>query len=678
MSAAQGVPGTGTPGAAASPPDLAAIAALRAKLWRNGYRPIAVLSASDPDKAHAGKKPIHRNWGDRARQNPPEAARTGALAHAANTGILTDALRLVDVDVDDLRRADAIEELAIRHLGGAPTRRRDNTNRFAMLYRAIEGEPPKRRLVGTTGDDPMHPDAVEILGRGQQFVAYGQHVSGGVIYWTGPEPLDMATVDLPAVTEEQLTAFLDAVAEVIRAPQPEPHTGNGKSHDGSSDARAPIQLLRSAVAEIPNADLHWDDWSRVGMAIWTATLGSDDGFALFAEWSAQSVKHHATTCVARWREFATSPPKRIGAGTLFHLAAENGWTRPAAEPPDDWEAAHPPAAATDGRSSHRATAPPAGSADPQPAAAALLRIVTVAELLTMQIPARAYALAPVLPLPGLAMLYGPRGIGKTYATLSMAYAKACGGSALRWKAPEPRRVLYVDGEMPAGALQERLAKIVHGAGLSPPADDALKFLAADLLPEGLPSLRHDATRAALDAVIESVDVVILDNLSALVGGLRENEADDWDEMQQWLLSIRRRGKSALLVHHAGKGGNQRGTSRREDVLDTVIALRRPSDYRPDQGARFEVHLEKARGIIGTDAEPFSATLIEAPGGGLTWATSSLPDEQRTRAEDMLRDGVPIRDVADEVGMSKSAVHRLKKNMDEKKNTDTAGRDGHGE
>ena len=47
-------------------------------------------------------------------------------------------------------------------------------------------------------------------------------------------------------------------------------------------------------------------------------------------------------------------------------------------------------------------------------------------------------------------------------------------------------------------------------------------------------------------------------------------------MQRWLLSLRRRGKGALLIHHAGKGGQQRGTSRREDVLDTVIALRGPT------------------------------------------------------------------------------------------------------
>ena len=30
------------------------------------------------------------------------------------------------------------------------------------------------------------------------------------------------------------------------------------------------------------------------------------------------------------------------------------------------------------------------------------------------------------------------------------------------------------------------------------------------------------------------------------------------------------------------------------ALDTVIALRRPEDYSPEQGARFEIHFEKLR------------------------------------------------------------------------------------
>jgi putative DNA primase/helicase len=77
-------------------------------------------------------------------------------------------------------------------------------------------------------------------------------------------------------------------------------------------------------------------------------------------------------------------------------------------------------------------------------------------------------------------------------------------------------------------------------------------------------------------------------------------------IQDYLLRLRRRNISVLIVHHAGKGGQQRGTSRREDVLDTVICLRRPSDYEPTEGARFEVHLEKGRGMTGDQLKPFEA------------------------------------------------------------------------
>jgi hypothetical protein len=73
----------------------------------------------------------------------------------------------------------------------------------------------------------------------------------------------------------------------------------------------------------------------------------------------------------------------------------------------------------------------------------------------------------------------------------------------------------------------------------------------------------------------------------------ESASDAWGPMQNWLLKLRRRGVSVLFVHHAGTNGRQRGTSRREDVLDTVIALRRPENYSPDQGGRFEVHFESS-------------------------------------------------------------------------------------
>jgi len=57
-----------------------------------------------------------------------------------------------------------------------------------------------------------------------------------------------------------------------------------------------------------------------------------------------------------------------------------------------------------------------------------------------------------------------------------------------------------------------------------------------------------------------------------------------------------------------KRGQQRGTSRREDVLDTVIILRKPENYSHDSGTCFEVHFEKNRGLYGENIKPFEAHL----------------------------------------------------------------------
>src|SRR5437667_9444057 len=98
-------------------------------------------------------------------------------------------------------------------------------------------------------------------------------------------------------------------------------------------------------------------------------------------------------------------------------------------------------------------------------------------------------------------------------------------------------------------------------------------------------------------------------------------------MQNWLIGLRRKGIAVLLVHHAGTNGRQRGTSRREDALDTVIALRRPEDYSPEQGARFEVHFEKLRNRVdAAGAIPFEASVetITANGQeGIRWSSRDL-------------------------------------------------------
>ena len=261
--------------------------------------------------------------------------------------------------------------------------------------------------------------------------------------------------------------------------------------------------------------------------------------------------------------------------------------------------------------------------------------------------------APFLPEKGLGMVYGPRGIGKTHLTLGIGYAISTGAEFLRWSAPKPRRVVIIDGEMPAVVLQERLAAIAAVASVEPPGPDYLRFIALDMQADRGLDLSNDADQLDLEHAIRDAEVLLIDNISTLVSGGRENEAESWLPVQQWALAQRRAGRSVLFMHHAGKGGQQRGTSRREDVLDTVISLRTPADHSPDQGARFEVHYEKSRGFHGEDAKPFEAALSS---GG--WSTRDLADADMARVVALTADGLSVREIAEETTFSKTKVSRL--------------------
>jgi len=278
--------------------------------------------------------------------------------------------------------------------------------------------------------------------------------------------------------------------------------------------------------------------------------------------------------------------------------------------------------------------------------------MTIDEFLSRDFPTRENMLTPWLGVASLALMYAPRGTGKTLVAHGVAWAVACGGGFLKWNAPQPRRVLLIDGEMRAGDIQERFSNIRAVSELLP-KPDFLKIVAADTFRDGLPNLGSREGQQRYADVIGDADFVIADNLSTLCPTIKENDADSWATVVEWQLSLRRANKSVLLVHHAGKGGTQRGSSRKEDVLDTVISLRRPPDYSPGQGARFEVHFEKARGFYGPDAEPFEARLIDRQ-----WAISPVkagddPETMRVLHEQ----GMSVRDIAERTGVPRSTVHR---------------------
>ena len=290
-----------------------------------------------------------------------------------------------------------------------------------------------------------------------------------------------------------------------------------------------------------------------------------------------------------------------------------------------------------------------GKAQPLPGKKHSYHCLNIAELITKDYPPRDMLLSPVMAIQSLSMIFAMRGVGKTFFALSCAYAVASGGGVFgRWFAPAPAKVLYIDGEMPAVTLQERLKNIAMSAESDITDPDNLRILTPDEQDGPMPNLGTKEGQEAVEPFLEGVSLVVVDNIATLARTGKANDEDSWMPVQDWLLALRRRGISVLLVHHAGKNGSQRGTGAKEDILDTVIQLKRPSDYTADQGARFEVHFTKARGLYGDDTEPFEAMLSIDDQGQCSWTTRKVEDLVEGRVLELLEAGFSEREIVEEL------------------------------
>jgi AAA domain len=273
------------------------------------------------------------------------------------------------------------------------------------------------------------------------------------------------------------------------------------------------------------------------------------------------------------------------------------------------------------------------------------------DLLRADLPERRSILDPILDSNSLALLYGPHGLGKTFVALGIAWAAASGGSFLGWKASRPHRVLYVDGEMAAADVRQRLRLL----GSAPPT---LEFMLSDLNDGSAPDLGYGTGQIKLMEAWGRPELVVLDNLASLAG-IKSGNPDCWNDLQRFLVMQRRFGRAVLMVHHANKSGLQRGTNRREDVLDLVMALRPPADYSPVDGARFEIHFEKARGLHGDAVRPIEARFDTDAAGVAQWQWRPAGGDALERAAALLNSGLGAPAVALELGVSRATAYRLR-------------------
>jgi putative DNA primase/helicase len=280
-----------------------------------------------------------------------------------------------------------------------------------------------------------------------------------------------------------------------------------------------------------------------------------------------------------------------------------------------------------------------------------LSMLTAAELMAADLAPRTEILAPLLASDSAALLYGPAGIGKSFLALGIAWAVASGGSFLGWQAPRPHRVLYVDGELGAVELRQRLS-------LFGPPPDNLMISASDLCSGPLLDLSQDAGIVRLMSAWKAPELVVLDPLATLAG-LASGDAERWDRLQRFLLHQRARRRAVLMVHHTNKAGDLHGTSQRMVSPDLVMALRWPERARRSGNARFEIHFDKIRQHRCAPLMPMLAELETDDGGRARWAWGPAEGSRLERAVALLNRGLTAPQAARALGIGRTALFKLK-------------------
>jgi len=338
------------------------------RLVDNGYSVIPIMPGTKvPGRFTGGEWSPYPDWTRHCdRPTKPFEVDIWRRWPGCGVGIATGALVGIDIDILDGALAIQIAELATSMLGDTPCLRIGRAPKRLLVYRAATPFAGRKRL------------PLEVLARGQQFVAHAVHPDTGQPYvWPEDTLLDTPLAQLPMLDEAAAMAWLDR-AHALIPPELRPRSlhlpSDSAAWRGPSDPRGTLEAVKAALAYLPNEDLDGASWITMGNAI-KAALG-EEGRDLWLDWSKSSGKSGGSgksdTAERRWAKLR---PHSIGAGSIYGWAIDRGWVPPpeitlnaaAAE-----RAVQPhPAAAMLARTD---ATPPTAAADIHPAAALLAKL----------------------------------------------------------------------------------------------------------------------------------------------------------------------------------------------------------------------------------------------------------------------------------------------------------------
>jgi DNA-binding MarR family transcriptional regulator len=131
-------------------------------------------------------------------------------------------------------------------------------------------------------------------------------------------------------------------------------------------------------------------------------------------------------------------------------------------------------------------------------------------------------------------------------------------------------------------------------------------------------------------------------------------------VEAWLLDLRRRKIAVVIVHHAGRSGEMRGTSKREDNVFWIIAL---DDGKKDaddkRGARFISHFTKPSRNTQEEVPAYEWHFVTEANGEVSISCKQAQSIEVFRR--LIEDGVTeCAQIAQEMKVSPATVSRFAK------------------
>ncbi len=191
----------------------------------------------------------------------------------------------------------------------------------------------------------------------------------------------------------------------------------------------------------------------------------------------------------------------------------------------------------------------------------------------------------------VSLVFGKPGAKKTWLCLDCGIHVAAGEDWLG-RAVEQGPVLVIDEESGPRRLRRRFRWLLNGHGLG--RGLPVHFVSLALL--NLASNGQDAQ--AVDELLGQVKpaLVVIDALIDVSGGADENAAGDMQRLMQTLRQLAEKHDCAIvLIHHAGKAGQYRGSSAIMGAVDLALEVSSETD-----SPNVDCRAEKAR-----DVEPFT-------------------------------------------------------------------------